>query len=431
MTTKLIVYNDVLRELGSHPLANLVTANTRLQELNGAWDNAVGFILSRVDWDFASRRASLTGVADTSYVPYTYRFTPPSGFLRKVWLKSAPGDEFQIDHIQAGAVFYAFEHNAVLEYISGASDSYDPANWPPQFTRCVTLYLAMLVAPKLARSGEDDTKAWYQKLDIAIQEAERQEAVYNVGTQVASERLPTIRRGIELLGQSLAGSFAINSRIDEIRWAMDKAWNDAVLFMLTQGAWNFASKRALLMSGETGDANIPSDTVVGVIEGYSVGPDSSTAATLPSISGFTYSFPLPADFVHKIWIKADVAHDIECTHQQLGAYMFTTQDPAIMEYVCKSDFALDPANWPHPFREAVAAYLAMTVAPEFMIESDGKRGSVKAPQLRDKLEALFGRKLSDARLKDAIQQEVKRIPVGNFARARLGWSGSTLGRRYN
>ena len=430
MTTKLIVYNDVLRELGTHPLANLTSANTRLQELDGAFTNAVSYIMSRVDWDFASRRTTLSGTADTSYTPYTKRYTPPSDYLRKCWLKKAATDEFQTDHIQTGAVFYGYESSVVLEYISNTSDNYDPANWPPQFTRCVTLYLAMLVAPKLARSGEEDTKAWYQKLDIAIQDAERQEAVFNSASQVASNRLPTIRRAIELMGQTMAGSFAINSRLDEIRWSMNKAWDDAVTFMLHQGAWNFAAKRALYQNGTSGDASIPTDSIAGIDEGYTVAPDSSSA-TIPSVSGFDYGFPLPDDFLHKIWIKSDVANDMECAHQQLGAYMFTNQDPCVMEYVAASEFATTPTNWPHPFREALAAYLALAVAPELIIEDGGRKAAIKAPQLREKLEMAFNRKLSDARLKDAIQQDVKRIPIGNFARSRMGWIGTSLGRRYN
>jgi hypothetical protein len=61
-TTKLIVFNDVLRELGGHPLANLTNANTRLSELTGAFDHAIEFMLAKMDWGFARRRATLTGV---------------------------------------------------------------------------------------------------------------------------------------------------------------------------------------------------------------------------------------------------------------------------------------------------------------------------------------------------------------------------------
>lgn len=428
-TTKLIVYNDTLRELGSHPLANTTTANTRLQELDGAFNHAVEYVLSRVDWNFARRRATLTGVADTSFSPYTYRYARPSDYLRKVWIKTAANDEFQVDHAETGAVFYGFLTTAIMEYMSDHADNYEPANWPPQFTRCIVLYLAMLVGPKLGRTGDDDAKGWYQKLDMAMADAERIEAVYTVNSQVATERHPVIRRAIEMLGQQIAGTTLINSRVDELRWAMNKAWAHSVRYCLEQGAWNFAAKRAVFRSGEAGDTNIPTESVIGIIEGYSVSPAEPDDPL--DVSGFTYSYILPTDFRHKIWIKGDVAHDFECRHQRLGGYMFTNNDPCIMEYVAEDSYTTDPDNWPATFMEVVASYLALTVAPELVVDESGKGGRIKAPQIRDKLEALYSRKLSDAKTKDAIQQEPKTIPLGRFARARFGSIGTTSVRRYN
>ncbi len=88
-TTKLIVYNEVMRELAGHPLANLTNVNTRLSELNGAFDHAVEYMLSKADWGFARRRATLTGVSDSAFPPYTYRYSKQSDYLRKCWLKTA------------------------------------------------------------------------------------------------------------------------------------------------------------------------------------------------------------------------------------------------------------------------------------------------------------------------------------------------------
>lgn len=419
VTSKLIVFNDCLRELGSHPLADIVTTNTRLTELNGAFNHAVEYVLSRVDWNFAKRRATRTGTADTSFPPYTQRYTRPSDYLRKVWLKLAADDEFQIDHTETGAVFYAFEEEALIEYISDHTDNYDPANWPPQFTRCMVLYLALLVGPKLARIGDDDTKSLYQKLDIAIADAERQEAVFATNVAVPANRLPTMRRAIEMLGQQLAGTVSINSQVDQLRWQMQRSWTHTVRYVLSQGAWNFASKRAVFRSGEAGDTNIPTESIVGITEGYSVPPAEPDDPL--DISGYDYSYELPEDFLHKIWLKGDVHHDEECPHQQLGNYMFTNFDPAIMEYIAESEFTTDPANWPPLFLDAVAAYLALTVAPEFTIDEGPKgRATIKAAQIRDKLEGNWIRKLNDAKNKDAIQQYPKHMPLGRFAKARMG-----------
>lgn len=429
-TTKLIVYNDTLRELGSHPLANTVSTNTRLQELEGAFPHAVEYILSRIDWNFARRRATLTGVADTSFTPFTYRYSRPSDYLRKIWVKSAANDEFQIDHTETGAVLYGYVAAPLMEYMSDHADNYDPANWPPQFTRCLVIYLAMLVGPKLARAVDANTQDLYGKLDMALADAERQEAVYAVNTQIATSRTPVIRRAIEMLGQQLAGSVAINSRIDELRWAMNKSFEDSVDYVLAQAAWNFASKRAVFTAGEEGDANIPTESLAGITEGYSLAPDSSVTPEI-AISGFEYSYEMPSDFVHKVWIRSDVNSDYECHHQQLGGYMFTESDPCVMEYIASDDYTTDPANWPILFRETVASYLALTVAPELIIEDGGKRSKITAPQVRDRLQGVYAMKLSDAKIKDAIQQEPRTIPLGRFARARMGSIGTTSIRRYN
>lgn len=66
-TSKFTVYNDALRELGSHPLANLTSTNTRLTELNGAFPHAVEYLLARVDWNFARRRAKFQSTLASRY----------------------------------------------------------------------------------------------------------------------------------------------------------------------------------------------------------------------------------------------------------------------------------------------------------------------------------------------------------------------------
>lgn len=426
-TTKLIVYNEALRELGAHPLANIVSVNTRLTELDGAFEHAVEYLLSRVDWNFAKRRASRTGVSDTSFPPFTYRYTRPSDYLRKVWFKLSAADEFQIDHTESGAVLYGFEESALLEYMSDHADNYDPANWPPQFTRCMSIYLALLVGPKLARVGDDDTKALYQKLEIAIGEAQRQEAVFATNASIPTERNTTMRRAIEMLSQQLSGSTALNSQIDRLRWQMQKAWTHTVRYVLSQGAWNFAAKRAVFVSGEAGDTNVPTESVVGITEGYSVPPAEPDDPL--DVSGYDYSYELPSDFLHKIWIKASVHHSEECPHQQMGGYIFVNYDPAIMEYVAESTYSTDPSNWPPLFLDAVAAHLALTVSPELVVDAGPKSQTIKSAQLRDRLEANWLRALSGAKNKDAIQQYPHRMPLGNYARARMG--GISPGRRLN
>jgi hypothetical protein len=279
--------------------------------------------------------------------------------------------------------------------------------------------LALLVAPKLARAGDDADKL-YKKLDAALGDAESAEAVPVSSASIATERLPVMRRALEIMGQDLAGSVALHSNVDMLRWAMDKAWTQAVKYVLCQGAWNFATKRVSLYNGADGETYIPAEGVGGIVEGYSVGPADDD--DIEPVSGFDFGYLLPESFLHKIWIKETADGRYEIAHQQLGAYMFTNYDPCVMEYIAYDDYTSDPDNWPTLFLDAVAAYLALSVAPSLVIQQAGKGMRVTPNGLRADLERIWMRKLSDAKIKDAIQQYPKIIPPGRFVQARAGGS---------
>lgn len=423
-TTKLIVWNAALRELGAAPLTDTTSANTRQYELNAAWDHAVEDVLSQKDWAFTRRRSTLAGVADTSFPPYSYRASKPSDYLRKAWVKANADDEFELDHAEVAANIYLFTASGLLEYISDHADNYDPANWPPHFTRALTLYLAARVAPKLARAGAADLGRLESQYQTALSEADDKEAVFLTNTSIPANRQPVMTRAMEMMGAELAGSVAIHSHAAKLRWHMNRAWAHAVKYVLEQGAWNFATKRAYLSGGIDADTLIPAGTG-GVVEGYSVGPGPSTSSA--AISGYEYGYALPDDYLHKIWIKAAVTHEHECSFQIVGRFIFCDHDPAVMEYVATDATITDPAYWSATFTEAVAAYLALKVTPELIVTVNGKGGvKVDGNALKNKLEAVWRDKLSDAQNNDAIQQAVARIPTGRFLRSR----GSTYGSRW-
>lgn len=105
-TTKLIVYNEALRELGGQPLLNLVTANTKLYELDGAFDHAVEYVLSKADWGFARRRA-LVEASSSTFPHYAYIYAKPVEYLRKFWVKLLASNAYQLDHAEVGLRFRA------------------------------------------------------------------------------------------------------------------------------------------------------------------------------------------------------------------------------------------------------------------------------------------------------------------------------------
>jgi hypothetical protein len=626
-TTKLTVYNKALLELGGHLLADTTTANPSLHALDAAFDHAVEYTLGRLDWNFARRRDALPGSSYALYPPFTYRYPRPSNYLRKVWIKADADDEFQADHTESGIYFYGFASSVRIEYISDHPDNYTPSYWPPHFTRVVELYLALLVAPKIGRTGSDDVERdLSRKLGAALEEADRHEAVFTTNKQIASERIPVIRRSLEMIGHQLTGGTISQGQSDQLRWAADRTWDEAMSFMLVQapwnfairrasmtgtadttsfppytyrysrpsgflqknwirsnatdtfeadfaeagtsfygyesalkieyvaldatsqavanwppafldafacylamqlagrltvgvdgngqqqveaskirdslkeqfasllsvarsmdatvfmakqiaserlqvmrralefmgqslsgngaideavgklrwamnqswdysirscleaGAWNFATKRAMFTNPEEGQSAIATTEVSGIVEGYSVAPAATSSAAPTDFCGFDYGFPLPDDFLHKIWFKLDAAFADEAPHQIIRDYIFTNAENAVMEYIAEDSWTTDPDNWPATFLDVVAAHLALSVSPELTVEA-GPRGGMKvtANQIRDALEANYSRRLRDAKTKDAIQQMPKKMPLGSFARARFG---STAARRF-
>jgi hypothetical protein len=420
-TSKLTVFNDVLSELGiKYRLANVVTSNARLTALDGSFDHAVEYMLAQADWGFARRRTTLTGSSSSAFPPYTYVFTRPSDFLRVCWLKTNADDDVELDYAESAASIYMFVDSGLLEYVSDHADNYDPVNWPPHFTRAFTLYLALLVAPGLARAGDDVTEKLYGLFSTALELAQEFDARHLTNAQIPIDRHPVMRLALSFMGQELGATNQVRNHVGKLHFEMQRSWTHAVRYVLEQGAWNFASRRVRLTGGSE---EIPGGEWDSIIEGYSVEPaEAEEDSSDVPISEFDYGYVLPSDFLHKIWLKADPADMIEADHQFLKDQVMTNVQPAIMEYVSNDSDAIDPDNWPATFTEAVAAYLAFLAVPELYAVDGGKRGVKTMFEAKEALNKLFQAKLGDAKRKDSIQQQRKRVPLGNFARARLGGS---------
>lgn len=423
-TTKLIVYNEALRELGAAPLADLVTTNKSKLTLDTAFEQAVEYVLSKEDWNFARRVALLPTVANTGFPPYTVSYTKPADYLRKVSLKRSADDEFQTEHAEIASVMYGHVNNPILLYISDTSANYDPANWPPHFTRIMVVYLALLCAEPLARAGDDVLKGLWKKLEEAEATAKTMEVVFTAGTVTPVAREPVFRRAIEMMGQVLAGGQMVQSQVDRLKWHMNKAWAHSVRSVIEMGAWNFATRRATLTGGAE---PVPGGTYDGLEEGYTLPPAEAEAATdLPDMAGYDYGYILPNGFAHKIWLKPNATQREECAHQIMKGRIYCNYQPVVLEYVAEDDDSVDPANWSAVFIDVVAAHLAHAVASAYVVEAGGRGGSVKADQLRPRLWENFQEKLSTARNKDAIQQYPQALPSGSFVRARMGSALSRL-----
>lgn len=382
-TSRLTVYNEALREIGALPLGDTTTPDPRLLALAGAWDHAVEYTIGRLDWNFARRRATLAGIADVTYPPFTYRYARPAGYLRKCWIKAAPADEFQIDHTESGLLIYGFLPAAVVEFMSDDATNADPASWPPQFTRCMALYLALLVAPKIGRAGDDDTaKALWQKLSGALEEASGQEVAFSTNKQIAADRLPVMRRSLEMIGHVLTGSTMTQSQTDYLRWAMDRTWSDCVEFVLAQAPWNFATRRVIL--------NGAADT---------------------SFPPYTFRYARPTNYIRRSWLKTAATDTFEADFGEFGNLFRGYAASLVLEYTARDSTALSPTSWTPQFREAIACYLAMQVAGRVTM-SNGEGGDVQATasKARDELGKQFQAYLEAARAIDVTTFSDKNVP---------------------
>ena len=148
-------------------------------------------------------------------------------------------------------------------------------------------------------------------------------------------------------------------------------------------------------------------------------------AAAPAISEWNYGYALPSDYLTKSWLKSDANTIYEVPHQVLQGAIYCNYEPVILEYIALNDTTTDPGTWPASFLEVVAAYLALLVQPEIVVDEAGKGGGkLRLPRMREALQAVWERKLSDARMKDASQQYPADMAPGRFVRARRGTIGT-------
>ena len=186
---------------------------------------------------------------------------------------------------------------------------------------------------------------------------------------MAQNTLALYNIALQALGERSLDSTAENR---PVRRELDKiyaAGNNAVAFILEQGAWNFATTRLSLAS--------------------------STGFT----ASFQYSFglPLPTDFVRLLELSTStgmndplIEYDIE------GNYVLSNSSLAYLRYVSNStNFGGTITNFPETLFNYVGHWLALQVYP-----------TVKAPRIAyDVLQAKAARLLLSARQKNAAEQQ--------------------------
>lgn len=129
----------------------------------------------------------------------------------------------------------------------------------------------------------------------------------------------------------LLGDVRLATTSDDVesRYALDDAWDDAIVYMLRYAPWRFALA--------------------------TTDPTQSGAG----VGGFTYGFTKPADWLrtHAIFVDASGRECPVDVKEQAGSWSANV-DSITVRYI--SDDYTDPGDWTENFASALAAYLAFT-----------------------------------------------------------------------
>lgn len=162
----------------------------------------------------------------------------------------------------------------------------------------------------------------------------------------------------------------------EARYALDDAWDDAIVNLLRTAAWRFALKTATVTQDGAG------------------------------VAGFTYSFTRPTDWLrtHAIFVNVGTAERPVDVREQAGGW-YSSLSPMTVRYVSKD--GRNPGLWPEQFASALAAYLAFLVCER--LTGDAERVARTA-------------EVYDAELRQAVERDA--IPEDEWLRHQL--SGSMI-----
>lgn len=145
MAEKLKIFNGALRLLGERPLSALTEEGASRRALDGAWDDAVAFVLEAGHWNFATRTVEIA--ADEDIEPafgYSYAFEKPSDFVRLTQLSADEMFSFPLMRYEDEAGYWHGDVDKVyVRYVSN-DDAYgmNLGAWPVSFVKALEAYLA-------------------------------------------------------------------------------------------------------------------------------------------------------------------------------------------------------------------------------------------------------------------------------------------------
>lgn len=413
MATVLGLYNGALRILKEGRLSDTTDDVPARYLLDDAIDGAKADTLEKGQWNFAKRSTSVSGSASAT-MGYSYRFTKPTDCVRLISISSSSAYYPPLEAYDEDATYWY--SNVTTIYITYVSDdaSYggDLTKWPESFAKVIEAYLAVEIAPSLTKS---DALIGHAEgvLDDAMRRALAKDAINRTSRVVSSATLDIYNEALRLVGRRFLTNFnddflarrlsdpgqppgngqqgrpASNGADDAhmemvLRRLLDECWDASVAYMLQQGLWNFAQRTVAL------------EYVTDVEPAF----------------GHQYLFEKPTDIVRIVAISSSAElFPTLGNYLEEGDYYAANCNPLYLQYISDdAAYGLDQSKWPESFRKALAAHLAIEIAPTARVSAADRNDLAKK----------FIVRVKDARAKDAMDQANMRMQPGRLTMARSG-----------
>jgi hypothetical protein len=192
-TTRLLVWNDALSLIGETRLALETEAREARYEVEHHYDDVVQFVLERASWNFALKRAELTGTTGAAATGFTYGKAKPDDWVKTEIISDSLQNAHPtpIRYADEGGYWQTDIETFQVVYVSSDLGT-DETLWPASFRYAVATELATRIAPKLASDRALDMKKLAKD---ALKDAKSKDAL-DEGVKTAPEgRWVRARRG--------------------------------------------------------------------------------------------------------------------------------------------------------------------------------------------------------------------------------------------
>jgi len=166
------------------------------------------------------------------------------------------------------------------------------------------------------------------------------------------------------------------------RYTLDDVYDDALLYCLEQGQWNFAMRTVQIDSDDSIDPQF----------------------------GYSFAFDKPSDWIRTCGISAsETVHPPLLDYKDEGDYWHANVDPLYVQYVSSNaSYGLDLTKWPATFTRFVELYLAARIA----------KPTADNESVLDRIKRDLKIAKADALSKDAMNEAVRFAPSGSWILAR-------------